>query len=99
MKKAGFEDVTLQMISMEKTKGTIAARARRALANDDPEIKHDIARCMLHIAHELAGLGIGPESERKEMTRRSELDQVRYDREAAEFRSRGGVLPAQGASP
>jgi len=40
-----------------------------------------------------------PESERKEMTRRSELDQVRYDREAAEFRSRGGVLPAQGASP
>ena len=33
------------------------------------------------------------DSERKEMERRSELDKVRYEREAAEYRSRGGVLP------
>ena len=33
------------------------------------------------------------EGERKEMERRSELDKVRYEREAAEYRSRGGVLP------
>lgn len=99
MKKAGFEDITLQMISMEKTKGTIAARARRALANDDPEIKHDIARCMLHIAHELAGLGIGPESERKEITPQdleaafvvleAEIDpRSRLGKQAAKFESK-----------
>jgi len=33
------------------------------------------------------------EGERKEMERRSELDKVRYEREAAEYRSKGGVLP------
>ena len=35
------------------------------------------------------------DSERKEMERRSELDKVRYEREAAEYRSRGGVLPGE----
>ena len=34
-----------------------------------------------------------PEAEKREMMRRSELDKVRYDREAVEYRSKGGVLP------
>ena len=34
-----------------------------------------------------------PAEERREMERRSELDKVRYEREAAAFVGRGGVLP------
>jgi len=35
-----------------------------------------------------------PESEKQEMARRSELDKVRYDYDAAKYQSLGGVLPA-----